>query len=91
MDNRKNVSGPIDLLLAFNSPGGKKLAPTKLKKKIDPSISLATRLGFICSQIRIKREKLFISCIFYDDVEGRKKLKRREGEIITTSWKKQRI
>jgi hypothetical protein len=83
IDDRKNVSGPIDLLLAFNTPGRKKLAHTKLKE-IYPRISVATRLGFIFGQIRIKREKLFISCLFYDVVEGRKKLKRREAEIITT-------
>ena len=30
-------------------------------------------------------------CLFYDVVEGRKKLKRREAEVITTRQKKQRI
>ena len=31
MDHRQNVADPIDLLLAINTPGGKKLAPTKVK------------------------------------------------------------
>jgi hypothetical protein len=49
--------------LAFNTPGGKNLAPTKFKK-IDPRLSVGTRLGFICDQIRIKRGNLFIVVYF---------------------------
>jgi hypothetical protein len=78
MDHRKNVPGPKDLLLAFNTPGGKKASTYEIEK-IDTRISVATSLGFICGQIRIKRGNLFICCLFYDAVEGRKKQKTRSG------------
>jgi len=83
-DHRKNFPGPIYLLLAFNTPGGKKKDCTYGIEKTYPRISIATQLGFICGQIRIKRGNLFICCLFYDAVKGRKKLKRLEAEVITT-------
>jgi hypothetical protein len=86
----QNYPGPIGLLLALNIPGGKKLAHTKLKKKMQACL-VATRLCLICGQIRIKEEtfkesvqlfglshvygNLFICCLFCDGVEGRKKFK----------------
>jgi hypothetical protein len=62
-----------------------------MKLKNLSKILVATRLGFICGQIRLKEEtfkesvqfvglsnvygNLFICCLFCDALEGRKKLK----------------
>jgi (p)ppGpp synthase/HD superfamily hydrolase len=70
--DRTKVSGPLDVPLAFHTPGGKKASTHKIEKKMDPRLSVGTRLGFICDQIKSKEETyLFVVYFMMLSKEGK--------------------